>query len=90
MKKVCFVAGILFFSATGFAQQSVIKVVQLPDTVIQKTTTPEERINKLGTAINKMQKQSLQTQYILPANDKKKKLVVSRVGSKQVNWSSEY
>lgn len=96
MKKICFMAGLLFFSAVGFAQQQRSRTIQANDSIVKiettsskRTTKPEIEMDTLTTSQKITTKHLWDIQPQLPATEQKKKLVVNRVGSKQLIWKKE-
>ena len=95
MRKIALLFAISCFSVMSFAQPETELRNERPDTVTKEVLLTQERITKLETEIEalktahqELHKQLAEIRQRLPVV-KKKKLVASRVGSKQGVWVEE-
>jgi predicted nucleic acid-binding Zn-ribbon protein len=95
MRKISLLFAITCFSAMSFAQPSTELNNERGDSAVKEIMMPQERIIKLEKEIEalkashaELHKQFAEIKNRLPVV-KKKKLVASRVGSKQGVWVEE-
>lgn len=95
MRKIALLLGITCFSAMSFAQPATELNNERGDTAVKEMMIPQERITKLEKEMealkashSELHKQLAEIKNRLPVV-KKKKLVASRVGSKQGVWVEE-